>query len=60
MSSLTDNTTGIIRYIIIYPFVRILSYWSSCGADFGTPYEKAFTKPENHTLPDEDDDDDDN
>lgn len=57
MSSLTDNITGIIRYIIIYPSVRIISYHSSCGADFSTPHENAFTKPGNHTLPDDDDDD---
>lgn len=55
MSSLTDNTTGIIRYLIIYPSVRIISYCSSCGADFSTPHENALTKPGNHVLPDDDD-----
>lgn len=58
MSSLTDNITGVIRYTIICPSVRIISYCSSCGADFRTPHENAFTKPGNHTLPDDDDDDD--
>lgn len=57
MSSLTDNTTAIIRYIIIYPSVRIISYCSSCGADFSASHENAFTKPGNHTLPDDEDDD---
>lgn len=51
MSSLTDNTSGIIRYIIIYPSVRILSFCSSCGADLSTSNENAFTNLETTRCP---------
>lgn len=44
MSSLTDCITDIIRHIITYPSVRVISYCSSYGIDFSDPHKNAFTK----------------